>query len=629
MEQLNYGLDYCFVDKHKYIKRNLANSFESLADKVTKHTKDDDKETLHELFRSYTDIFSNNVYKSRDYTYHNLRRLSRNEEVVIVSGDKDSCVVLMNKSDYIEKLQKMIDEGIKDKIYEPTTDETLSDLQHFQSFLYRNFFKYEKYDDMWPTSNQPARIYATAKTHKFEQLSEVNAKDLKFRPIIAQTGTYTYNAAQVIGKYLQPLVKDNRYIIRNTQDFPAILKSQPPLADDEEYVSYDVESLFTNIPVEDTINYIVTKIYDENKLPIICTKLIFTRLLQKLTTESTFIFQGKFYKQCDGCTMGGPLSVILSDIFMTKLEEKVVIPRQPKFYRRFVDDSFTIRKKNSPDALFTAMNKFKPKKIRFTIEKEPTKFLDTKVLVNDSKFETEMHHKTTKLPAHWSSKTPKRYKRNAINGALHRAYRISSDFEKEVVIIRNKYTNAGYPPRFVNSVIKSFRDRITQDVIIPDFLFKEPKTICYLEVPFCFQNEKVMHNFLKRFHTLTGNKFELRIKWQTKKVRTLFRLKDHNPYPACVIYEGKCVCGENYIGETERNAETRWAEHNNPKRCSEPAKHLNRNPGHKFDWKILCRAPKIDKDRKNLEACIIALKKPSLNNQLETNTLVLFRNGIG
>ena len=72
-------------------------------------------------------------------------------------------------------------------------------------------------------------------------------------PIIAQNGTYTYNAAQVIGDYLKPLISHNDYIIKNTQDFPKMLKVQPPLAEDEEYVSYDVVSLFTNIPIHDTI----------------------------------------------------------------------------------------------------------------------------------------------------------------------------------------------------------------------------------------------------------------------------------------------------------------------------------------------------------------------------------------
>ena len=170
-----------------------------------------------------------------------------------------------------------------------------------------------------------------AKTHKFTNISNINIEQLKFRPIIAQNGTYTYNAAQVIGNYLKPLCFNNNYIIRNTQDFATTITSQPPLNLDEEYVSYDVESLFTNIPIKETIAYIIKQIYEENKLPIICSKLIFRRLLMKLTTESTFIFQGNYYKQTDGCTMGGPLSVIFSDIFMTKMENEVVKPTNPPF----------------------------------------------------------------------------------------------------------------------------------------------------------------------------------------------------------------------------------------------------------------------------------------------------------
>ena len=76
---------------------------------------------------------------------------------------------------------------------------------------------------------------------------------IKFRPIISQVGTYTHATAKVIGNYLKPLVEDNEYIIKNTQDFATIMNEQPPLDPTEEYVSYDVESLFTNVPVMETI----------------------------------------------------------------------------------------------------------------------------------------------------------------------------------------------------------------------------------------------------------------------------------------------------------------------------------------------------------------------------------------
>ena len=59
------------------------------------------------------------------------------------------------------------------------------------------------------------------------------------------------------------------------QDFSSILKVKPPLETDEKYVSYDAESLFSNIPVRETLNYILPEIYDHQKLKPMCSKLTF------------------------------------------------------------------------------------------------------------------------------------------------------------------------------------------------------------------------------------------------------------------------------------------------------------------------------------------------------------------
>ena len=99
-----------------------------------------------------------------------------------------------------------------------------------------------------------------------------------------------------------------------------MLSSIPPLRDGKENVSYNVESLFTNIPMEETVTYIIEQIYVHGKLTPTCLKLIFRRLLIKLAIECTFKFNSRFLKQVDGCTMGGPLSVTFSDIYMVKME---------------------------------------------------------------------------------------------------------------------------------------------------------------------------------------------------------------------------------------------------------------------------------------------------------------------
>ena len=107
-----------------------------------------------------------------------------------------------------------------------------------------------------------------------------------------------------------------------------------------------------------------------------------------------------------------------------------------------------------------------------------------------------------------------------------------------------------------------------------------------------------------------------------------FPLKDHNLHPSCKIYKGICSCGETYIGETIRNVEERWSEHNSADNKSERAKHLADNKEHSFLWSVILAAPKDGRTRKNLEVFFIAKFKPSLNRQEDSNMLTLFRNGV-
>ena len=180
-------------------------------------------------------------------------------------------------------MQGITDEGITNGTYAPTVDTILNDLRKFQDFLRRNFKANLTVTEMRPVSNQPGRLYATAKTHKFSLLDEITIEKLKFRPAISQVGTYTYNAAKVIADYLKPLCQ-NEYKINDTQSFPSMLKDQTPLNPNEEYVSYDVDSLFTSIPVDKTINYMINEIYQKKKLPQICSKTIFKRYDRSLVS---------------------------------------------------------------------------------------------------------------------------------------------------------------------------------------------------------------------------------------------------------------------------------------------------------------------------------------------------------
>ena len=83
------------------------------------------------------------------------------------------------------------------------------------------------------------------------------------------------------------------------------------------------------------------------------------------------------------------------------------------------------------------------------------------------------------------------------------------------------------------------------------------------------------------------------------------------------MYEGKCNFGENSIGETGRNVTIRWDEQSDIGKTSEPAKHLNQFPTHRFNRKILREVPNRVTQKKIHEAYYVMCIRPTINNQLE------------
>ena len=92
--------------------------------------------------------------------------------------------------------------------------------------------------------------------------------------------------------------------------------------------------------------------------------------------------------------MGGPLSVILSDIHMIRMKTDVVVPIRPIFYKRYIDDIYNRRQKNSSDVLYDALNNYHSK-IKSTIETNPQKFLDTEITHINGTIETQEENKIT------------------------------------------------------------------------------------------------------------------------------------------------------------------------------------------------------------------------------------------
>ena len=143
-----------------------------------------------DTFLQITRSFAQNI-SDPDRIFKSLYKLTNNQDVAVLHGDKDSTVFVMPKTAYINKLQTMIDEA--------TANTTLQDFKFFQDFFYRhlrNKSDHLDYKKIKPSSNKPAFLYGTAKTHKFDDLDNVTIDNLKLRPIVSTCETYYYETAK-------------------------------------------------------------------------------------------------------------------------------------------------------------------------------------------------------------------------------------------------------------------------------------------------------------------------------------------------------------------------------------------------------------------------------------------------
>ena len=129
------------------------------------------------------------------------------------------------------------------------------------------------------------------------------------------------------------------------------------------------------------------------------------------------------------------------------MEFDVVKPIKPKLYKRYVDDVYSKRIKNQSDKLFEKLNNYHPNmhpNMKLTLEVNPSKSLNTEIMIKNVIIETSVVVKESKIPNHWSSAVPKKYKRDAILGDLQKAHGISSNFELENQCIKKKYLSINF-----------------------------------------------------------------------------------------------------------------------------------------------------------------------------------------
>ena len=133
-----------------------------------------------------------------------------------------------------------------------------------------------------------------------------------FRPILSAIETPMYK----IAKFLVPILKDltcNECSVKDSFDFAKETLQQ---SSDCFMESLDITSLFTNIPLDGTINNCSNELFDKKQYVSNLDQASFEKLLVLATKESFFIFDKTFYKKLDGVAMGSPLGPTLTNRFL-------------------------------------------------------------------------------------------------------------------------------------------------------------------------------------------------------------------------------------------------------------------------------------------------------------------------
>ena len=630
--------------------RRMEVEFEKFYQTILPHTSNlgvTQKSRLKSKFLNVFHEYSNIKCPWKDKRI--VEGLMQNNEIVLLKQDKGRGVVILNKNDYINKSLEFLSDSQFVKL---DVDPTKSFQTKIQTTLRKMKTSFAKnvYTKIYPSSSQPGLFFGLAKVHKVPINSE-NVEDLPLRPVISNCGTATYEVSKHLASVLAPLTK-NVYTVNDTRDFINKLKLMT-VNDGEKVVSFDVSSLFSNVPLDYTIEVILRKIYTEKLIKTKLKKQQFKELLELCTKELHFSFNGEMFRQVDGVAMGSPLGPVLANIFMAELESQLIpkLSHNLSVWFRYVDDTFTIIRDGEIENVKNVLNSFHPK-IKFTHEVETGKhlaFLDVSVHRNtDNSFSTSVYRKPTdtNVYIHWKAHAPKIWKIGTLKGLFRRAFLISSndiflqqeiDFLKNVFIMINKY-----PKKVVNNTLKAVKDKINRDreaqlggrevLNIPPVEVDTEVTHPAVILPFTgLKGENIVRGFKNVLRDTLPQNVVPRFVYKGKKLGSFFRIKDKidDNHKSNLIY-GYTIPGNetgyDYIGMSKVRHGTRVYEHLNTDKGSaifqhKEAHNISPTPDN-FD--ILAQNYNGWLERRICESLYARDYQPLLNKQKITHKLELF-----
>ena len=394
-----------------------------------------------------------------------LKNLSQNHKITIKKSDKSSSLVVMDTTDYVKSAMLQLNNR---EFYRPLQQPKYPDnARVLEQILYQMFHKQhlsekELFFLLPPPVPRPRLFYGLPKVHKPRTKWSHGIPPL--RPIISDCGSESYNISKLIDPQLQLVSQNHFSYIKDTWHFLQLISAHKPTPQ-AILASADVESLYTNIPLDELLHRTQVAL---DKRPIQrpeTSDLI--KLLHIQLFNNDFMFQDKTFLQVHGISMGKAFSPSLANIYMAEYDAilikettKLGIP-PPSLYLRYLDDIFIIYDHGLPNfqKFMQVANIIDPHiKLTFESHQSHMNFLDVTVFKNydfhlslhlDSKTfwkETQMHQYLLSSSAHQSN-----VRKSLIKGMFIRLRRICSRFS-DFISLSNQMVTFFFQQRIFPSI---------------------------------------------------------------------------------------------------------------------------------------------------------------------------------
>ena len=267
--------------------------------------------------------------------YKIIEHLKENNSIVIKKADKVSNIVILDREYYIKEAMRQLSDK---KFYkECTKDLTLEHHSKIQELILTMFDKKiisdQTYKFLSDGGKRTSIFYLLPKIHK-------NLVEPPGRPIVSSVDSPTERISMMLDIILQPLLASTKSYIKDTPDFLRKL-DRIKILPEENFFTLDVTSLYTNIPLEESLDIMETEFFPKTNCGIPIEYL--RRMLELVLKCNNFKFNRKHFLQINGTAMGTRVAPTYANLFMSHFEEKYIYRNsKPRIWLRFIDDIWGI-----------------------------------------------------------------------------------------------------------------------------------------------------------------------------------------------------------------------------------------------------------------------------------------------